>query len=133
MVMDVPLTPAEPTAGLCATCHSGPMLNETNEFIPAPPFQRRCRFQNILVSNLNVKGNPVRHFSFQSPDGTITEVSSPDPGRALVTGDATDRFQSLNAFKIPMLWGIDRTAAYIHDNSARTLEEVVGHYATFEL
>ena len=35
--------------GLCAGCHSGDMLNETNEFIPAPPFARGGRFQSVGV------------------------------------------------------------------------------------
>ena len=40
-------------------------------------------------------------------------------------------FDHVNAFKIPTLWGIGRTAPYFHDNSAQTLEDVVAHYATF--
>ena len=39
--------------------------------------------------------------------------------------------ESLNAFKIPSLWGLERTAPYFHDNSARTLDEVAQHYARF--
>jgi len=114
--------------GLCAGCHSGPMLNETNEFIPAPPFKRGGRFQSILVSELNAAKNPVREFIFENKDGTTTRVSSPDPGRALITGDAQD-FESLNAFKIPSLWGVPRTAPYFHDNSAKSLDDVARHYA----
>jgi cytochrome c peroxidase len=55
---------------------------------------------------------------------------SPDPGRALITGNAQD-FESVNAFKIPSLWGVARTAPYFHDNSAKTLEDVARHYALF--
>jgi cytochrome c peroxidase len=117
--------------GLCAACHSGPMLNETNEFIPAPPFARGGRFQNVGVSELNAAGNPIIDFVFKNPDGTSTVVSSPDPGRALVTGNASDTFQSVNAFKIPSLWGVARTAPYFHDNSARTLEDTMRHYTLF--
>jgi len=114
-------------SGICAHCHSGPMLNETNEFVPFPPFRRGGRFQSVGVSEMNVAGNPVREFRFQNPDGTTTVVSSPDPGRALITG--TTDFESLNAFRIPSLWGAPRTAPYFHDNSARTLEDVAEHYA----
>lgn len=117
-------------AGLCAACHSGPMLNETNEFIPAPPFKRGGRFQSVLVSEFNASGNLVIDFVFTNPDGTSTPISSPDPGRALITGDVND-FESLNAFKIPSLWGAARTAPYFHDNSAKTLEDVTRHYAQF--
>jgi cytochrome c peroxidase len=49
----------------------------------------------------------------------------------LITGDGSDAFQSLNAFKIPTLWGVNKTAPYFHDNSAKTLEDVLRHYALF--
>ncbi|HEU5135795.1 MAG TPA: hypothetical protein VFU13_11670 [Steroidobacteraceae bacterium] len=114
-------------SGVCAHCHSGPMLNETNEFVPFPPFRRGGRFATIGVSEMNVAGNPVREFEFTNPDGTKTVVSSPDPGRALINGSLD--VESLNAFRIPSLWGAPRTAPYFHDNSAGTLEEVVAHYA----
>lgn len=113
--------------GICANCHSGPMLNETNEFLPFPPFKRGGRFQTVGVSEINAAGNPVIDFVFTNPDGTKTTVSSPDPGRALITGDAND-FESLNAFKIPSLWGVAQTAPYFHDNSAKTLDDVARHY-----
>lgn len=116
--------------GLCAGCHSGPMLNETNEFLPAPPFRRGGRFQSVAVSEFNSAGNPPIDFLFRNPDGSVTAVTSPDPGRALITGKANDA-ESMNAFKIPTLWGVARTAPYFHDNSARTLEDVARHYARF--
>ncbi len=124
--------PADPKVGSCAACHSGPMLNETNRFLPLP-VPPGTRFQNILVSEFNAAGNPVRSFIFTNPeDGTETVVNTPDPGRALVTGDPRlFPFDSLNAFKIPSLWGVRRTQPYFHDNSAKTLEEVVAHYARF--
>lgn len=115
--------------GLCAQCHSGPMLNETNEFVPVPPRKRGGRFQSVGVSEFNEAGNPVLDFVFRNPDGTSTTVSSPDPGRALITGDPNDVFESRNAFKIPSLWGVARTAPYFHDNSAKTLEDTARHYA----
>jgi hypothetical protein len=127
---DHPVTTGDGKNGLCAACHSGPMLNETNEFLPAPPFRRGGRFQSVAVSELNQAGNPVIDFVFKNPDGTTTPISSPDPGRALITG-RLDFGVSLNAFKIPTLWGVARTAPYFHDNSAKTLEEVARHYARF--
>jgi cytochrome c peroxidase len=117
-------------AGACAACHSGPMLNESSRFFPL--FPPGTRFQNILVSEFNAAGNPVRDFIFTNPDGSETTVRSPDPGRALITGDAQSPFfDSVNAFKISSLWGGGRTAPYFHDNSAKTLEDVVAHYAKF--
>ena len=126
---DVPFT-GDSKPGICAICHSGPMLNETNEFIPVPPFDRGGRFQTVFVSELNAARNPVRTFLFRNPDGTVRRVRSPDPGRALITGDPRD-FDSLNAFKIPSLWGVTRTAPYFHDNSAKSLEDVMRHYVQF--
>jgi cytochrome c peroxidase len=73
----------------------------------------------------------VLDFEFTNPDGSTTLVRSPDPSRALVTGDASDAAQSLNSFPIPILRGVRKTAPYFHDNSAKTLEDVVRHYATF--
>jgi cytochrome c peroxidase len=104
--LDVPLE-GDFKSGLCANCHSGPMLNETNEFAPFPPFVRGGRFQSVGVSEMNVAGNPVYDFVITNPDGTTTTVSSPDPGRALINGSID--FESLNAFKIPSLWGAPRT------------------------
>jgi cytochrome c peroxidase len=127
---DAPFT-GDSKPGICAVCHSGPMLNETNQFITVPPFGRGGRFQTIFVSEINAAGNPAFDFVFENPDGSTTAVSSPDPGRALITGDAGDFFQSLNAFKIPTLWGVNRTAPYFHDNSAKTLEDVLKHYVQF--
>ena len=127
---DVPFTAPDQKAGICAACHSGPMLNETNQFLPVPPARRGGRFQSVLVSELNEAGNPVRDFVFRNSDGTTSHLVSPDPGRALVTGRATG-FEHANAFKIPSLWAVTETAPYFHDNSARTLEDVVRHYAKF--
>jgi len=118
-------------AGLCAVCHSGPMLNQTNKFLPLP-VPPGSRFQSILVSEFNAAKNPVREFIFRNSDGTTKKISSPDPGRALITGDPRNfPGDSLNAFKIPTLWGVKRTAPYFHDNSAKTLEAVAAHYRQF--
>lgn len=124
--------PAGPTLkeGLCAGCHSGPLLDRTNAFLPLP-LPVGTRFQTVGVSELNAMGNPVRDFIFTNPDGTTTTVSSPDPGRALITGQLSSNGEQQNAFKISSLWGTSRTAPYFHDNSAKTLEDVVKHYALF--
>jgi cytochrome c peroxidase len=149
---DFSVTPPNFKVGACAACHSGPMMNQTNQFLPVavPP---GTRFQTVLVSEFNAAGNPVMDFVFRNqehdldpatnqdgvPDGVI-EVSSPDPGRALITGRADDffpfppgSFDHLNAFKIPQLRGIRETAPYFHDNSAKTLDDVVEHYRQFFL
>ena len=126
---DVPVGKGNTKRGICAVCHSGPLLNETNEFIPVLPRRRGGRFQSVFVSELNTIGNPVQEFVFQAPDGTTKRVLTPDPGRAAVTGSMD--FEHLNAFKISQLWGVADTAPYFHDNSAKTLEDVMLHYKKF--
>jgi hypothetical protein len=122
--------------GLCSACHSGPLLNKANQFlqIAVPNAMPGTRFQTVGVSEVNALGNPVRPFVFTNADGTKTTVVSPDPGRALITGvgpkdDLT--FEHMNAFKISPLRGVRHTAPYFHDNSAKTLEDAVRHYALF--
>ena len=95
--------------GLCAGCHSGAMLNETNvelaKILPIPP---GTRFQSVLVSEFNAAGNTPITFVFTNPDNTTTELTTPDPGRALITGVGQEfgSFDNVNAFKIPTLWGV---------------------------
>jgi len=122
--------------GLCSACHSGPLLNQGNEFLQfvVPGAMKGTRFQDVGVSEFNALGNPARPFVFTNADGTKTTVVTPDPGRALITGvgpkdDPT--FEHVNSFKISPLRGVRNTAPYFHDNSAKTLEDVVRHYANF--
>lgn len=112
-------------AGFCAQCHSGPMLNTTNEHHFMQP--AGLRVSTAFVSEINARRLPERTFVFVGDDGAVTEVSSPDPGRALITG----RPAAADGFRIPSLWGIGATAPYFHDNSAATLEELVAHYDAF--
>ncbi|AKQ64585.1 hypothetical protein A176_001497 [Myxococcus hansupus] len=54
---------------------------------------------------------------------------STDPGRALITGNPED----FEAFDMPALRGIAKTAPYFHDNAFETLEEVVDAYSQLVL
>jgi cytochrome c peroxidase len=122
--------------GLCAGCHAGPMLNETNlvlqQILGVEP---GTRFQSVLVSELNMAGNPLKTFVFNNPDGSTSEWTSPDLGRALISGmgQESGKFDHINAFKISTLWGVKKTAPYFHDNSAKTLEAMALHYREFFL
>src|SRR5699024_10040886 len=98
----------ETGAGICATCHGGPLLNASNQFNCPGPFPcdpaapgtipEGARFTSSLVSELNIAGNPVHEFEVQTPAGPMV-VASPDPGRALVTGNwAPFPFGDANAF-----------------------------------
>jgi cytochrome c peroxidase len=132
---DVPLEPPS-TRGICAICHSGPMLNESNGFnpIPIPPFfvERGVRFQSILSGELLPNGDPFRAYLFTNPDGLPEVAVSSDPGFAMTTGDFRGfPFGNLGQFKIPSLWNIRHTSPYFHNSGAKTLEEVLNHYQFF--
>jgi cytochrome c peroxidase len=122
------------TSGLCSHCHSGPLLNQTNQFAAAfigLPIPAGQRFLSVGISEFNPGNNPVREFVFDDGKQKV-HLFSPDPGRALVTGIVNDpTLEHVNAFKIAPLRGIRHTAPYFHDNSARTLEDVAAHYAFF--
>lgn len=131
----VPISP-DSKVGLCAICHSGPLLNTSNGFNPLPPplgfVPAGERFQSILSGELLPGSNPPRTYLVTQPDGSEVEVVSSDPGRALVTGDFRGfPLGHLGQFKIPSLRGIRDTAPYFHNGAAKTLEEVLQHYTTF--
>jgi cytochrome c peroxidase len=136
MFDNVPIA-AGSTRGLCAMCHSGPMLdvsNEFNIFLPIPGL----RFFGVSVSERNKLNLPTHEFII---DGTDTIVT-PDPGACLTDPPDPNEFPpelfgpggpvplvvACNLFKTPSLWGIRHTAPYFHDNSSRTLEEVAEQY-----
>jgi cytochrome c peroxidase len=132
--------PPDPSAGfrpgLCSHCHSGTLMDQTNEFAPqffGVPVKTGTRFQNVLVSFFNVANNPVREFIFNEGTPAEAHIFSPDPGRALITGIVDDAitFENIDAFKISQLRGVRHTAPYFHDNSAKTLEDVAAHYTRF--
>lgn len=133
--LDQPVSLQDGT-GFCAVCHSGPLLNQVNEFnpLPIPPFRVEpgTRFQSILSAELAPNGDPLRTYEVTQPDGTTLSVTISDPGLALQTGDFRGfPFGDLGKFKIPTLWGVKNTAPYFHNSGAKTLEDVLRHYARF--
>ena len=141
--VDAPWNPPN-KKGACALCHSGPMLNTANQFTTdatgAPPGWRAF---DILVSSRNLLNNPVHTFAVTDRCNTTLEVRSSDPG-IMMTGvyNIPMLAQFLppeescilhpaffaNMFKTPQLFGVRHTAPYFHDNSAKSLEEVLQHY-----
>lgn len=126
---------AHPESGICAACHRGPMLNETG-LIPAfqPNVGAGVRLMTAWVSELNDSGLPTYTFIFHNADGSSISITSPDPGRALITGDPADAdgqhcFGA--CFKTPTLWNTKNSAPYFHDGSAQTLEQLMNHYQRF--
>jgi cytochrome c peroxidase len=65
-------------------------------------------------------GNPM-----EGPNFFPLQLVTTDPGRALITGSPYD----FEAFDIPTLRGIGKTAPYFHNNIAETLEDVVELYS----
>jgi cytochrome c peroxidase len=123
----------------CGVCHSGPMLDTSSEFdqLSTPGSRFHSPGAGLQLGRLDqafdAGGNFIlepsspnanQAFEFTLADGSTALVVAPDPGQALITGDPNHAFN----FKIPTLWGIKDTAPYFHDNSARTLEEVMDHY-----
>ena len=78
--VDAPFDPPN-KRGTCALCHSGPLLNTSNEFTTAatgaPPGWRAF---DIGVSSRNLLNNPVYTFAVTDACGSTLEVRSPDPG-----------------------------------------------------
>ena len=86
------------------------------------------------MSEFNFALNPVHEYVFDAGTPVEFHLTSPDPGRALITGVNPSLDPTLangDAFKISVLRGIKNTAPYFHDNSAKTLEDVAAHYAFF--
>jgi cytochrome c peroxidase len=124
--------------GLCALCHSGPMLNTGSKTLSAavPGAPVGIRDATVFVSERNVIGNPVYTFVVEDVPGRNVEVSSPDPGEILIAKNLPPpslfpRTTFMNFFKIPTLWGVKDTAPYFHDGSVKTLEELVDQYEFF--
>lgn len=130
--------------GLCAFCHSGPMLNVANEFVElptgAPPGFRAF---DVGVGARNVLNNPVVSYDVTDVCGTTLTVTSPDPGILLTGVYDIPMLAALlppeelcilhpaffvGMHKTPQLRGVKDTAPYFHDNSAKTLEEVLEQY-----
>jgi cytochrome c peroxidase len=136
MFLDARIRPGS-TKGICALCHSGPMLNRTNKFAPAlVGGQPGDRIANIGVSELNPLNLPMRVFLIGLTPDDVRPVLSPDLGVLLtfppppdLISRPVDHIASLaNFFKIPSLWGVAATAPYFHDNHAKSLEDVAEFY-----
>lgn len=134
---DDPDMVGEGPAHKCGWCHSGPMLNGASAFFAANvapfPTVEGLRVTTALVSEINPLGLPVREYEWTLPDGTKLTKSTPDPGVALVGGVPGLPLGGMHPnfagfFKTPTLWGVVETAPYFHDNSSKTIEELVDHY-----
>jgi cytochrome c peroxidase len=137
MFDDVPITPGS-TRGLCAMCHSGPMLDVSNEFNIFLPDLPGLRFFGVGVTERNKLNLPTHEFIIDGIDRVVT----PDPGACLTEPPDPNEFPpelfgpggplplsiACSLFKTPSLWGVRHTAPYFHDNSSKTLKEVAEQY-----
>jgi cytochrome c peroxidase len=102
-----PLSGSAGTHGLCATCHSGPMLNRTNAFNPGDPPD--LAFSGNRTSEFNSAGLPTHTYEITAaadivndnplvgppgvvlwPAGTVFHTTTPDPGALVVDTDPSD-------------------------------------------
>jgi cytochrome c peroxidase len=81
-----------------------------------PPFDPEA---GGFVFEFDADNNPLLGPNF------APQFFSTDPGRSIITGSPND----FEAFDIPTLRGISRTAPYFHNNMADTLERVVELYS----
>jgi cytochrome c peroxidase len=137
--VDVPFSPPS-KQGICALCHSGPMLNRVSQHhsdfsggVPPPG----ARFIDTGVTLVNAPGNPLRSWIVNDGINPVVTIRSPDVGLLLDPTPATPppavlpRAFFANLFKVPTLWGVKDTAPYFHDNGAKTLRDAVAHYQRF--
>ena len=105
------------------------MLNETNEFIPvaAAPSRRPLSVGPGVGAERDRQPRPglrVREPGWHDDEGV-----EPRSGRALITGKRDSRRPE--RLQDPDAVGVSRTAPYFHDNSAKTLEDMMVHYKKF--
>jgi cytochrome c peroxidase len=151
--LDPPLTELERKGkdrfdNFCGRCHGGPaqVQNLENRIFPPHDGSTNPQSINVIVSNPPPAGFPAspiqgpgfdlptQRFSIDLPNGTTVVLTSSDPGTVLTDANALETVggnQVFNRFDIPQLRGINRTAPYFHDHRAKTLEEVVAQYQTF--
>ena len=136
MFDDVPITPGS-TRGLCAMCHSGPMLdvsNEFNIFLPIPGLRffgvSRVGAQQAQPSDTRVHHRRHRQDRHARSRSLSDRPADPNefPPELFGPGGPFPLVIACNLFKTPSLWGIKHTAPYFHDNSSTTLEEVAEQY-----
>jgi cytochrome c peroxidase len=106
----------KPLTGTCGTCHDAP--NVGNHSVSAP--------LNIgvadLTNPLGVSYLPV--ITLRQKADPTKEISTTDPGRALVTGKWAD----IGKVKGPILRGLPARAPYFHNGSAASLQRVIDFY-----
>jgi hypothetical protein len=105
-----------PIQGTCGTCHD--TFNVGNHSVSA---QLNIGVADVTTS-LGVSYLPV--ITLRQKADPSKEISTTDPGRALVTGKWAD----IGKFKGPILRGLSARAPYFHNGAAAGLKEVIEFY-----
>ena len=119
-VLGVPTIP-----GTCGTCHDTPSVGSRSIVAPV---------NGTIVGPLNTRVADVSGLLDTSYLPVITlrnkdtgaEVSTTDPGRAMITG----KWEDIGKFKTPVLRGLAARAPYFHNGAAKTLKDTIEFYNT---
>jgi hypothetical protein len=121
----------------CAQCHGGTLHPSTStpDAALVRPIVRYHNIQSACPRPATDGYSPcpprlarnARTYRIGLANGAFQTVTTSDPGRLLLTGQAAD----LGMLDVTQLRGISRTAPYFHNNSAATLDEVLDHYQAF--
>jgi len=105
--------------GTCSTCHDAPNGGDHSVSLPV----------DIGIASADRRTPDMPLYTFRN-NTTGAEVSTTDPGRALITG----KWKDMSLFKGPILRGLAGRAPYFHDGSAATIQEAINFYdARFNL
>ena len=105
----------DPLPGTCTTCHDTP--NTGNHSVSMP--------LNIGVSDASRRTPDLPLYTLHC-DATGADITTTDPGRAMLTGNCDD----IGKVKGPILRGLAARPPYFHNGSAATLADVVDFYDT---
>jgi len=116
--------------GTCGTCHDTPNVGH-HSIVKALPNGNIVGPLNIGVSDTTTQqkgGLDTSYLPIITLRNKTTgdEVSTTDPGRAMITG----KWKDIGLFKGPILRGLAARAPYFHNGSAKTLRETIEFYNT---
>ncbi|MDE2125375.1 MAG: hypothetical protein KGJ62_02170 [Armatimonadetes bacterium] len=99
-----------PSHGACASCHDAPDVGTS----------RAGLLMDVGISSAELRTADLPLYTFLRR-GTAEQITTSDPGRALVTG----RWRDMNCFKVPGLRGLAARAPYFHNGCAASIPDAV--------
>ena len=100
--------------GTCTTCHDTP--SSGNHSIPAP--------LDIGLTDASRRTPDLPLYTLRHTSPPFETVRTPDPGRALITG----QWKDIGRFKGPIFRALATRAPYFHNGSAQDLDAAVDFY-----